>query len=64
MPLVEVDNVRPSWPKNGFVYLLILVAVIALFYSFFAPGDNVREIALSQVADYVQQGKVKSLSVK
>ncbi|MHB9033955.1 MAG: ATP-dependent zinc metalloprotease FtsH [Anaerolineae bacterium] len=54
---------RPSWPKNGFVYLLILVAVIALFYSFFSTGGNTSEIPLSRVAQLVEQGKVKQLSV-
>ena len=33
------DKVRPTWPRNAFVYLLILVASIALFYSFLAPTE-------------------------
>lgn len=55
---------KASWPKNGFVYLLILVAVIALFYSFLAPSDNSHELSLTSVAEKIQQGKVKSLSVR
>jgi len=54
--------VRPSWPRNAFVYLLILVASIALFYSFL-PGENVREIAINRVAELVKEGKVKRLAV-
>jgi cell division protease FtsH len=57
------DTVRPAWPRNAFVYLLILVASIALFYSFFVPGDNVREIAINRVAELVREGKVKRLAV-
>ena len=53
---------RPSWPRNAFVYLLILVASIALFYSFL-PGENVREIAINRVAELVKEGKVKRLAV-
>ncbi|MCE5259214.1 MAG: ATP-dependent zinc metalloprotease FtsH [Chloroflexi bacterium] len=56
-------SVRPSWPKNGFVYLLIIVAVIALFYSFFVPTDTVNEISISRVAELIQEGKVKVLTV-
>jgi len=55
--------VRPSVPKNAFVYLLILVASIALFYSFLATPDNSREIAISKVAEYIREGKVQKLSI-
>lgn len=53
---------RPSWPRNAFVYLLILVASIALFYSFL-PSENVREIPINKVAEFVKEGKVKRLAV-
>ncbi|MBC7255324.1 MAG: ATP-dependent metallopeptidase FtsH/Yme1/Tma family protein [Chloroflexi bacterium] len=55
--------VKPAWPKNAFVYLLILIASIALFYSFLSPSDGSREIPLSQVASLIKQGKVESLAV-
>ncbi len=54
---------RPTWPRNAFVYLLILVASIALFYSFLAPSENVQEITISEVAKLVQEGKVDRLEV-
>ncbi len=54
---------RSAWPKNAFVYLLILAASIALFYSFLAPSDGSKEIPLSQVASLVREGKVQSLAV-
>jgi len=57
------DNVRPAWPRNAFVYLLILVASIALFYSFLTPTDSSREIAISRVAELVKQGQVERLAV-
>jgi cell division protease FtsH len=55
--------VRPAWPRNAFVYLLILVASIALFYSFLTPTDSSREIAISRVAELVKQGQVERLAV-
>ncbi len=54
---------RPAWPRNAFVYLLILVASIALFYSFLTPTDSSREIAISRVAELVKQGQVERLAV-
>ncbi len=53
---------RPSWPKNAFVYLLILVASIVLFSSFLAPGDAAREIPLNKVAELIKAGQVQTLT--
>jgi cell division protease FtsH len=50
-------------PKNAFVYLLIIVASIALLYSFFSAGDNVEEIPLNRVASMIRSGNVQSLAV-
>jgi len=55
--------VRSGWYKNAFVYLLILVAVIALFYRFASPIDKPEEIAINEVAQYVKEGKVEKISV-
>ena len=54
---------RSGWYKNAFVYLLILVAVIALFYRFASPIDKPEEIAINEVAQYVKEGKVEKISV-
>jgi cell division protease FtsH len=53
---------KPSLPKNTFVYLLILVASIALFYSFLSPSEQPREIPINEVAEFVKEGKVEQLS--
>jgi len=55
--------VRSTWPRNAFVYLLILVASIALFYSFLSPGESTQEISITKVAELVRAGKVERLSV-
>ncbi|MBC7234305.1 MAG: ATP-dependent metallopeptidase FtsH/Yme1/Tma family protein [Chloroflexi bacterium] len=56
-------SMRSALPKNAFVYLLIFVASIALFYSFFAAPDNAEDISLSQVARLVKEGRVADLSL-
>ena len=53
-----------NWFKNGFVYLLILVAVVALFFSFFSQGprDNNR-VDLARLAQWVKAGDVERITV-
>jgi cell division protease FtsH len=53
---------KSGLPKNAFVYLLILVAGIALFYNFLAPATSTREIPLNEVARLVKEGQVERLS--
>jgi cell division protease FtsH len=55
--------VSPNWRRNGLVYLLILVAVVALFYSASQSADHPPEIDLTEVASLVQSGKVTALTV-
>ncbi len=53
---------KPGFPKNAFVYLLIIVASIALFYNFFAPTAETREVSISEVARLVKEGRVERLA--
>ena len=52
---------KSMWPKNAFIYLLILVASIALFSSFVTPAETAEEIDLAQVARLVRAGSVERL---
>ncbi len=52
---------NPDWKKNSFIYLLILVASIALFSSFMSPSEPAREVDLAQVARFVKAGQVERL---
>ncbi|MHB0858585.1 MAG: ATP-dependent zinc metalloprotease FtsH [Anaerolineae bacterium] len=54
---------RSTWPRNAFVYLLILVASVALFASFLATPEGTKEIPISQVASLVREGRVDRLAV-
>jgi len=49
--------------RNGFVYFLILVAVIALFFSVFSPQSSAPELDLTTLAQRVSEGKVDRLAV-
>jgi cell division protease FtsH len=54
---------RPNWTRNSFVYLLLIVASIALLANFLSPGENTRDVALNQVAQYITSGSVKTISL-
>jgi cell division protease FtsH len=54
-----------KWLRNSFVYLILLVAVVALFFTAFPQPDQNREqaISLSEVARDVKDGSVRSIRV-
>ncbi len=52
------------WMRNSFIYLLIIVAVIAIFFTLFSePLGGSREIPISQVIDMVAGSSVESIEV-
>ena len=53
------------WMRNSFIYLLIIVAVIAIFFTLFSePLGGSREIPISQVIDMVAASSVDTIEVK
>jgi cell division protease FtsH len=51
------------WLRNSFIYLLILVAVIAIVISFFRSGDSTKNLAFSDVVAAGRDGQLKSIEV-
>ena len=53
------------WMRNTFIYLLIVVAVVAIVWSFLGgkPGSTTTTIDISQVVTMVRDGQVKTISV-
>ncbi len=53
-----------SWSRNGFVYLLIILAVAALVYfNFVVPGEELPTVSINKVADYVRAGVVDKIDI-
>ena len=48
------------WLRNSFIYLLILVAVVAIVFSFFRNGDSPKTMLSSEVVANARDGKLKS----
>ncbi len=49
--------------RNGFVYLLILVAAAALFFSLFPQTERDEAVDITRVAQWIEEGKVTSVEV-
>jgi cell division protease FtsH len=54
-----------KWLRNSFVYLIILVAIIALFFTVVQQGSGteVKPIAINDLAQQVKDGKIKAIEV-
>jgi cell division protease FtsH len=53
------------WMRNSFVYLMILVAVIAIVVVFFRPSsDDAEPVDISQVIAQAKAGEVQKITVK
>ena len=53
------------WMRNSFIYLLIIVAVMAIFFTLFSkPLSGTREIPISQVISMAARGQLESIDVR
>ena len=51
-----------QWFRNGFIYLLILVAIAALFFNIFQQPRQPNSVPISKAAQDVQLGNVKKIA--
>src|ERR1700694_526818 len=51
------------WLRNGFIYLLILVAVVAIVYSFFGRSSDTPSKDISVVVADAKAGHVDKITV-
>ena len=52
------------WMRNSFIYLLIVVAVIAIFFTLFSDVSSTPEIPVSEVISMADQGVVETIEVR
>jgi len=52
-----------QWIKNSFVYILIIVAVMAIFFTFFQTPSGSQEIPLSQVIQMAKDKQIRSIEI-
>ena len=51
------------WLRNGFIYLLILVAVVAIVYTFFNRSESTETRNISEVIAAAREGNVDEIAV-
>ncbi len=49
--------------RNGFVYALIIVALMALLYNIFSPQERFQEREINRVAEAIKDGQVRRIVV-
>jgi cell division protease FtsH len=52
-----------QWMKNSFVYILIIVAVVAIFFAFFQAPSGSQEIPISQVIQMAQDRQLRTIEI-
>ena len=52
-----------QWIRNSFVYLLIIVAVVAIFFTFFRAPSGSQDIPISQVIQMAKDRQIASIEI-
>ena len=52
-----------QWTKNSFVYLLIIISVLAIFFTFFQAPSSRSNIPVSQVIQMAKDKEIRSIKV-
>ncbi len=55
---------KANWSRNAFLYLLILIAGVAIFYNTPWATQSPEPITMTQLATSIRQGRVESISVR
>ncbi len=50
-----------KWLRSSFVYVILIVAVIALWFTFVSGGDEARRLSFNEVASQIKAGEVEKL---
>jgi cell division protease FtsH len=53
-----------KWLRNGFIYLLIVVAVIAIFYTLFPSVGGSDEKSISEVIAMAKQRQIDTIEIR
>ena len=55
---------KSRFMRNGFIYLLIVVAVLAIFFTLFSGMPGSEEIGINQVIEMARRGEVAEIEVR
>ncbi len=52
------------WMRNSFIYLLIIVAVIAIFFTMLGSLGGTEERSFSEIVDWAEEGQVQTIEIQ
>ena len=52
------------WMRNGFIYLLIVVAVLAIFFTLFSDLNGAKEVPINEVISMAKAGHIETIEVR
>ncbi|MFH1485389.1 MAG: ATP-dependent zinc metalloprotease FtsH [Chloroflexota bacterium] len=55
---------NPRGLKNGFIYLLILIAVVAIFFALFPPSEGGKEVPITAVVDMARKEQLDEIDIQ
>lgn len=55
---------KSRFMRNGFIYLLIVVAVLAIFFTLFSGMPGSEEIGINQVIEMARRGEIAEIEVR
>lgn len=55
---------KSRFMRNGFIYLLIVVAVLAIFFTLFSGVPGSEEIGINQVIEMARRGEIAEIEVR
>ena len=55
---------KSRFMRNGFIYLLIVVAVLAIFFTLFSGVPGSEEIGINQVIEMARRGEIAGIEVR
>ncbi len=51
------------WLRNSFIYLVILIAVVAIVFAFFSGGDDHQKVAFGKIVEDAKAGSIQKIEV-
>jgi len=55
--------VSSRWIRNGLIYLIIIVIVLALFYNVYSASTSLTSVPITAVAEDVREGRISKIAV-
>jgi cell division protease FtsH len=55
--------VSSKWIRNGLIYLVIIVIVLALFYNVYSASTSLASVPITTVADDAREGRISKIAV-